>query len=360
MSDLENDVRQALGTVRHPEIGKTVLELDMVTGLEVHGGRVRFTLEELTAASPVKDRTLAAVRDAVSAVPGVSGVEIQPGVRQRSTRPALGGGALDTVKNILAVASGKGGVGKSTVATNLATALALEGAAVGLMDVDIYGPSIPALMGVDQRELRIKDNQIVPVEKFGLKIMSMGLLMKPGESVIWRGPMLHGMVKQFCSDVQWGELDFLVVDLPPGTGDVSLSLSQLVPLGGSIIVSTPQEVALGVATKAVNMFEKLNVPVIGLVENMSYYACPHCGGRDDLFGHGGARKAAEDLGVPFLGEIPLNSAVRTAGDHGVPVVVEAPDSAPAQALLRVARLAAGRLTVAAELGYDALLQNLPE
>ncbi|MCA9796174.1 MAG: Mrp/NBP35 family ATP-binding protein, partial [Candidatus Eremiobacteraeota bacterium] len=194
-----------------------------------------------------------------------------------------------------------------------------------------------------------------PVEKFGLEMMSMGLLMKPGDSVIWRGPMLHGMMNQFCRDVAWSELDYLVIDLPPGTGDVSLSLSQLIPIGGAVIVSTPQDLALGVATKAVNMFEKLNVPVIGLIENMSFYCCPNCNHRDDLFGHGGAQKAAHERGLPFLGEVPLNGLIRQAGDAGEPVVLAHPDSAPARALAEVARRAAALLAAASELGHEAIL-----
>lgn len=359
MSDLINKINQALANVKHPEVGKDVVGLGMIADLQEDAGAVSLTLMLLTPASPVKEALLSTVRETIGNVEGVLSVAIEVGANQRSTQPALGGGPLDNVKNILAVASGKGGVGKSTVACNLAAALARDGAAVGLLDADIYGPSIPALLGIDRGELRIRDKKIVPVEKFSLKVMSMGLLMKPGESVIWRGPMLHGMMRQFCTDVLWGDLDFLVVDLPPGTGDVSLSLSQLVPIGGSVVISTPQEVALSVATKAANMFEKLNVPVIGMVENMSYYACPHCGERDDLFGHGGARLAAADLNLPFLGEIPLNSAVRKAGDKGVPLVVDEPESAPAQALIQVARLAAGRLAVVAELGYEALMENLP-
>ena len=347
-----DQVTSILSQVRHPEFDKPITELRMVSEVAQTASSLTLQLDLLTHASPVRDALVAEVQQKLQeGLPGVT-VMVQPVVNQTSTQPALGGGILSNVRNIVAVASGKGGVGKSTVASNFAASLALDGARVGLLDADIYGPSIPALLGVDQASLRVIDKRIQPVEKFGLKIMSMGFLMKPGESVIWRGPMLHGMVQQFCKDVDWGELDFLVIDLPPGTGDVSLSLSQLVPIGGAVLVSTPQQVALGVATKAVNMFRKLNVPLIGLVENMSFYACPHCGQHDDLFGHGGARESAKTLELPFLGEIPLNSAVRLAGDAGEPVVVSDPESAPAKAFRETTRRMAGRLCVTAVAGLD--------
>lgn len=357
MSELTREaVMEGLDRILHPEFGQSVVQLEMVEGVALSGANVQITLDMLTAASPVKASLVPQIEEMLRGLGGVAAVTTV--VRQRSTQPALGGGLLPNVKNVLAIASGKGGVGKSTIATNVAAALALEGASVGLMDADIYGPSVPALLGIEQSSVSIKDKRIMPVERFGLKIMSMGLLMKPGESVIWRGPMLHGMVQQFCKDVQWGDLDFLVIDLPPGTGDVNLSLSQLVPIGGAVVVSTPQHVALGVATKAVNMFRKLNVPLIGLIENMSFYVCPGCGQHDDVFGHGGARQAAVELDLPFLGEVPLNSEVRTAGDKGEPVVISAPQSAPAIALRRAAQLAAGRLAVASVAGYESVTQNV--
>ena len=358
MAVTKDQVIQALSAVLDPELGRDVVSLDMIKELTVSGGSVSFTLELTTPACPVKDEFRASCERAVKAVPGVTDVKVELGARQRATRPALGGDLARDIKNIVAVASGKGGVGKSTVASNLACSLAADGARVGLMDLDVYGPSIPALLGLKHGDLRVLENtqQVLPEEKFGMKVMSMGFLVPPGQSVIWRGPMLHGQVDFFFRKVHWGELDYLVVDLPPGTGDVQLSLSQLVPIGGAVVVSTPQDVALGVATKAINMFEKLKVPVLGLVENMSVYCCPHCNQRDDVFGHGGARETAKQLGVAFLGEIPLNSAVRIAGDAGTPVVLAQPDSAPAQAFRQCARLAAGRLSVAAVEGTDALKQ----
>jgi ATP-binding protein involved in chromosome partitioning len=344
--------QEKVAQIVHPEFQRSLGELEMVRSVAPQGDGWKVEIDWLTHASPVRDQLAQAL---AAALPGP--LEIANVTQQRSTQPALGGGVLQSVKNVVAIASGKGGVGKSTVAVNVAASLALEGARVGLLDADIYGPSIPALSGIEQSSVTVRDKRLQPVERFGLKIMSMGLLMKPGESVIWRGPMLHGVIQQFCKDVDWGELDFLIVDLPPGTGDVSLSLSQLVPLGGALVVSTPQHVAVGVASKAVSMFKKLNVPLLGLVENMSYYVCPNCAKEDDIFGRGGARAAAAELGLPFLGEVPLNSALRQAGDQGTPVVVSHPDSAPAKVLRRTSQLLAGRLSVAAVAGYEALYEN---
>jgi len=347
------DAKDKIAQLIHPEFGQSLGQLEMVKDISAQGDGWIVKIDFLTWASPVKAQLTQQIQQTLG-----GSVELQEVTVQRSTQPPLGGGVLETVKNVVAVASGKGGVGKSTVAINIAASLALEGASVGLLDADIYGPSIPALAGIEQASVAIRDKRLQPVEKFGLKIMSMGLLMKPGESVIWRGPMLHGVINQFCKDVDWGDLDFLIIDLPPGTGDVSLSLSQLVPLGGAVVVSTPQHVAVGVASKAVSMFGKLNVPLLGLVENMSYYACPHCNQRDDVFSHGGAQQAARELGIPFLGEIPLNSSLSQASEQGQPVVISHPDSAPARALRRVTQLLAGRLSVAAVAGYDALYENL--
>lgn len=350
---LQSQTQDAVSQIIHPEFQQSLGQLEMVKSISQKGETWEVEIDFLTWASPVRAWLHQQLEKQLSAT-----VKVIDATEQRSTQPALGGGLLESVKNVVAIASGKGGVGKSTVALNVAASLALEGARVGLLDADIYGPSIPALAGIEKSSVGIRDKRLQPVEKYDLKIMSMGLLMKPGESVIWRGPMLHGVVQQFCRDVDWGQLDFLIVDLPPGTGDVSLSLSQLVPLGGAVVVSTPQRVAVGVANKAVSMFGKLNVPVLGLLENMSYYACPHCNERDDVFGHGGARQAAEEMRLPFLGEIPLNSSLSRASEAGSPVVISHPDSAPARALRRATQLLAGRLSVAAVAGYEALYDNL--
>lgn len=241
------------------------------------------------------------------------------------------------VKSILAVASGKGGVGKSTVSVNLALALARSGAKVGIMDADVYGPSIPTLLGIHEKPLSLGEHRIAPVEKYGLKVISMGFFVPVNEAVIWRGPMLHKMVSDFLGIVEWGELDTLVVDLPPGTGDIQLSLCQTISITGAVIVSTPQEVAWNVAQKAIVMFDKLNAPVLGIIENMSYFTCAHCGKNEDIFGHGGARHAAQILGIPFLGEIPLATSLRTSSDEGVPTVERDPKNALSLTFFDIAR-----------------------
>jgi len=346
-------LQSTLEKIIHPEFQQSLAELEMLKEVRSLGDTWEVKVDFLTFASPVKEQLIEAMKQASSAP-----LQVVDVTAQRTTQPALGGGILKNVKNVVAVASGKGGVGKSTVAVNLAASLSQEGARVGLLDADIYGPSVPALVGIEQYGVSIRDKLLQPVEKFNVKMISMGLFMKPGDSVIWRGPKLHGQIQLFCEGVDWGELDFLVVDLPPGTGDVSLSLSQLVPLGGAVIVSTPQHVAVGVASKAISAFAKLNVPLLGLVENMSHYTCPQCNHRDDLFGHGGARTTAQEMGIPFLGEVPLNSTMLEASQKGLPVVVSHPDSAPAKALRRVAQLTAGRLAVAAVAGYDALYENV--
>jgi ATP-binding protein involved in chromosome partitioning len=239
--------------------------------------------------------------------------------------------------HVIPVASGKGGVGKSTVSANLAVALAKTGCRVGLMDADVYGPTIPALFGLDGAPEADAQQRLIPAERHGIKVMSMGFFMKPGQATIWRGPMLHKTVQQFLTNVVWGELDYLLVDTPPGTGDVTLSLCQSIPIAGAVIVSTPQDVALAVAERAIAMFGKLNAPVLGLIENMSAYACPKCGHTEEIFGAGGAQRAAERLGLPFLGAIPLETLVRISSDAGVPVVVSRPDSAAAKAFSAVAK-----------------------
>ncbi len=253
---------------------------------------------------------------------------------------------LPEVRNTIAVASGKGGVGKSTVSANLAVALMREGARVGLMDADVYGPSIPKLMGVVDAQQQTESGKMIPPERYGIKIMSMGFFLPKGEAVIWRGPMLHKMIQEFLGRVEWGELDYLVIDLPPGTGDVQLSLCQTIPLTGAVIVSTPQDLALEVASKAILMFRKLKAPILGIIENMSYHHCSHCGQRDDIFGHGGAREASEKTDIPFLGEIPLDAHIRVSSDGGRPVALESSDSPAARAFHEIAGRLAERISLA--------------
>lgn len=254
---------------------------------------------------------------------------------------------MASIKHIIPIASGKGGVGKSTVSANLALALAKTGAKVGLMDVDVYGPTIPTMLGITEGPQVDAQNRISPVEAHGIKVVSMGFFMKPGEAAMWRGPMLHKTVQQFLTGVLWGDVDYLLVDTPPGTGDVTLSLCQSIPITGAVIVSTPQDVALNVAQRAIAMFKKLNAPILGIIENMSAYVCSHCGARDEIFGAGGARKTAERLNIPFLGEIPLSTPIRVASDEGKPIVLSQPDSPAAQAFSAIAKQLAAQVATRA-------------
>lgn len=332
-------LKEKLAKIVYPGRTETFGELGLLG--EVEENRVRI---DLPSPAIRRDKEFT---DLVRQAAG-SNIEVTFQKEQIATPKGLGSSLLSSAKNIVAVASGKGGVGKSTLACNLAAALAKMGCTVGVMDSDVYGPSQPHLLGLGEHTLMIKDKRIMPAEAHGVKMMSMGFLMKPGQAVIWRGPMLHGMMNQFCKDVEWGELDFMIIDMPPGTGDIALSLSQIVDITGSLIVSTPQDLALDVATKAVEMFNKLEVPILGMAENMSYYCCPECGHRDDIFNHGGAQEAAKRLGLEVLGEIPLNSALRKAGDAGVPAVLHAPESAPAKALMELASVVAERVSLEAK------------
>ncbi len=340
-------ILEALRCVEDPELHQDVVSLGMIQDLSVSQGVVRLTLVLTTPACPLKAEMERRVRSAVEGLAGVSKVELTTTARVRTSIPSDRKG-LPGVRNIIAVASGKGGVGKTTVSVNTAVALAKSGARVGLMDADIYGPNVPLMMGL--KRLPPTENQkIIPAENFGVGVVSMGFLLEPDDPVIWRGPMLHGAVNQFLREVRWGELDYLLVDLPPGTGDVQLSLSQLIPLTGALVVTTPQDVALLDVRKSIAMFEKVSVPVLGLVENMSGFVCPHCQKSSDLFARGGGRCMAEALKIPFLGAIPLIGEVRLGGDAGSPVVVAHPDTSAAQALALVAqRLAAQTSLVAAQ------------
>jgi len=333
---------QALGTVIEPDLRRDLVSLNMIRDLKVEGGRVAFSILLTTPACPLKGRIEREAREAVLTVPGVERVDIR--MDANVTSGARGGQLNLPMKNVIAVASGKGGVGKSTVAVNFAVALAQAGASVGLMDADVYGPNIPIMMGV-RRVPRAANKKIVPLEAHGVRLMSMGFLVDSEKPLVWRGPMLHSAIRQFLSDVDWGGVDYLVIDLPPGTGDVQLTLAQSVPLTGAIIVTTPQPVALSDVRKGVAAFQQLEVPIIGVVENMSLYICPQCGHEAHIFAHGGGREAAEQYGVPFLGEIPLDPSVREGGDLGRPVIVAAPDSPVAQAFQRVAEAAAQRISM---------------
>jgi len=344
----EGDVLNALRPIVDPDFNRSIVDLGFVKGIAIDGGRVDFRIELTTPACPVKEQFREAAERAVSALPGVEQVEVTMTANTRGSRPAATESQdeiLKGVRNVIAVASGKGGVGKSTVATNLALALSLTGAQVGLLDCDVYGPSIPLMLDTHGEPEITPDRRIIPKEGLGLKLMSIGFLAGEGAPVIWRGPMVHGVIRQFLSDVDWGELDYLVLDLPPGTGDAVLTLTQTAPLSGAVIVTTPQEVALIDARKGLLMFQRVNVPVLGIVENMSYFVCPNCSEQHALFGEGGAERAAQELDVPLLGRIPMQPSVVTAGDAGRPTVLAEPDSPAGQALIDLAGAIARRLSV---------------
>lgn len=309
-----DDVRQVLGDFLDPELGRSVLQLDQVKSIRIEGANVHIELALTTWAAPLWEMIRGeCARHVAERLPIAERVTVDI---VEHPRPAERIGQIGlAAKSVIAVGSGKGGVGKSTIAASLAYALRNAGAKVGLMDADVYGPSIPHLLGVSERP-RVESQRLQPIVKDDLKIMSMGFLIDPGEAVVWRGPMLHGAITQFLRDTDWGNLDYLIIDMPPGTGDIALTLSQLLPLTGAVVVCTPQDVALLDAVKAMAMFQKVNIPLLGVVENMSYFLCPDNGKRYEIFGSGGARGKAIEMGVPFLGEVPINIAIRERGDAG--------------------------------------------
>jgi len=340
----KEQVLQALRHVQEPELHRDLVSLNMIRDLQVDGDRVAFTIMLTTPACPLRSQIEEEARKAVASLPGVNKVEI----KLASDVPNDGrmrGLVSAPIRNAIAVGSGKGGVGKTTVAVNLAIALAETGARVGLMDADIYGPNVPTMLGV-HRLPPPTQNKLIPAQAYGVKMISMGLLVKPGQPLIWRGPMLNSAIRQFLSDVEWGELDYLIVDLPPGTGDAALSLAQSFPLSGAVIVTLPQQVSLEDARRGLEMFRTLDVPILGIVENMSYLELPD-GSRMDIFGSGGGEALAAQAGVPFLGKIPIDPRVREGGDSGKPVIVAHPDSPVSQALRGIAGQLAARLSVAA-------------
>ena len=338
-------VHQALSSVMDPDLHKDIVSLGFVKNLAIDGGRVSFDVELTTPACPVKEKLEGECQARVAALPGVTDVRVRMTSNVRGRVAPAKGQILAGVKNVVAVASGKGGVGKSTVATNLALALAASGAAVGLMDADIYGPSIPMMLGISRMPDVTPDRKIVPLERYGLKLISMGFLTNDDSPVIWRGPMVHGIVQQFLADVLWGNLDYLIIDLPPGTGDAQLTITQLAPLAGAVIVSTPQDVALIDARKGLRMFERVDVPVLGIVENMSFFVCPHCGKETDIFSTGGAERCAAELAVPFLGRIPIDAVIRECGDAGKPIVAAQPEHPVSKAYLAIAQALAAQLSI---------------
>lgn len=344
MSITEEAVLAALSKVQEPELHKDLVALNMVRDIRITDDKVSFTIVLTTPACPLQNRIESEARQAVAAIPGVGQVEIKMESNVPSDGRARGLLSLP-IRNAVAIASGKGGVGKSTVAVNVAVELARSGARVGLLDADIYGPNVPTMMGVD-RLPPVVGEKLIPAEAYGVKLMSIGFLVKPNQPLIWRGPMLHSAIRQFLTDVDWGELDYLIVDLPPGTGDAALSLAQSLPLSGGVIVTLPQQISLEDARRGLEMFRQLDVPIFGVVENMSYLELPD-GSRMDIFGAGGGEKLAREAGVPFIGAIPMDPAVREGGDQGRPVVIAYPDSPVARALAEIARNIAARISVAA-------------
>jgi len=345
----EEAVMAALSKVQEPELHKDLVSLNMIRDVQIQDGDVRFTVMLTTPACPLRDQIERETREAVASIPGVKNVA----VKLDANVPADGRprGILKLpIRNAIAVASGKGGVGKSTLAVNLAVILAKSGARVGLLDADIYGPNIPTMMGVDRLPAAGED-KLYPAEAYGVKLMSIGFMVKADQPLIWRGPMLHSAIRQFLSDVEWGELDYLVIDLPPGTGDAGLSLAQSLPLSGGIIVTLPQQVSLDDARRGLEMFRQMNVPIFGIVENMSYLELPD-GTRMDVFGTGGGERLAAESGVPFIGSIPMDPAVREGGDLGVPVTISQPDSPVSLALNAVAMDVAAKVSVAAVQNND--------
>jgi ATP-binding protein involved in chromosome partitioning len=320
--------------------------LGFVKNVRIQDGAVDFVIELTTPACPVRDEMKAEAEQKVAALPGVktARAEMTANVRARGgfSRQELPG-----IRNIVAVGAGKGGVGKSTTAVNLAVALRLKGARVGLMDTDVYGPNIPQMLGVHEPPEVSDDKKMIPPEAHGIKVISMGMLVPPDQAVIWRGPMLHGAVQQFMRDVAWGELDYLIVDLPPGTGDVSLSMAQSVPVAGAVVVTTPQAVSVADVRKAVGMFRQLNIPILGVVENMSHFVCGHCQERTEIFGAGGGRKMAEELKIPLLGQVPIDTRVRSGGDSGDPIVAAAPEAPAAVAFAEIAGKVAAQISIQA-------------
>src|SRR5258706_9240944 len=335
-------VLEALKVVRDPDLNRDIVSLGFIKDLRLDAGRVAFTIELTTPACPVKDQMRDQARAAVMQIAGVTSVDVNMSARVREavgsegTRQSLPG-----VKNVIAVGAGKGGVGKTTVAVNLAIALAKCGGKVGIIDADIYGPNVPIMLGI-KTQLTTDGKKIIPAEKYGLQVVSMGFMTSDDAPVIWRGPMLHGAIQQFFREVRWNDLDYLIVDMPPGTGDVALSLSQTVPVAGSIVVTTPQQVSLADSRRAVGMYRKLNISTLGVIENMSHFVCPSCHHEADIFGRGGGEQMAEQLGVAFIGRIPIYQPIREGGDSGVPLMMSEPDSPAARAFMAgAARVAAG-------------------
>ncbi len=345
-------ILDVLRPVQDPELRKSLVELNMIRNVRVEGSKVSFTLVLTTPACPLREFIVEDCQKAVKTLPGVESVEVEVTAETPQQKSLPDRTGIAGVKNIIAVSSGKGGVGKSTVAVNIAVSLAQAGAKVGLIDADIYGPNAPTMLGLADAKIVVQQGSngevLEPAFNYGVKLVSMGFLIDPDQPVVWRGPMLNGIIRQFLYQVQWGDLDYLIVDLPPGTGDAQLTLAQAVPMAGAVIVTTPQTVALLDARRGLRMFQQLQVPILGIVENMSYFVPPDLPDRQyDIFGSGGGEKTAKELGLPLLGCIPLELPVREGGDRGVPIVVNDPESPSAKAITAIAQQVAARVSVAA-------------
>ena len=343
-----DQVLEKLATVIDPDLKKDIVSMGMIKDLELNSGNLKFTLELTTPACPFNDEIEADVRKAVDDLEGIENFDMKVTAKVMEGRDLAADEAMATVKNVIAVASGKGGVGKSTVSLNLALALAKTGAKVGLLDADIYGPSIPLMLGMTDAGMEVNDNKLQPAESNGIKVVSFGFFAEQEhQAAIYRGPVISGILKQFLVDTNWSNLDYLIVDLPPGTGDIPLTLAQTIPITGILVVTTPQEVASNVAVKAIGMFEKLNVPMLGVIENMSHFECSKCNEKHYIFGQGGAQKISEKHSLPFLGEIPLNSGIMKGSDLGKPIMLTQPDSPSANAFTSSAKNIAAQCSIVA-------------
>ena len=343
-----DDVLNKLTTVIDPDLKKDIVSMGMIKDLELNSGNLKFTLELTTPACPFNEEIEQDVRKAIDELDGIENFDMKVTAKVMEGRNLAADEAMATVKNIIAVASGKGGVGKSTVSLNLALALSSTGAKVGLLDADIYGPSIPLMLGMKEANMQVEDNKLQPAESNGIKVVSFGFFAQDEhQAAIYRGPIISGIVKQFLVDTNWSDLDYLIVDLPPGTGDIPLTLAQTIPITGILVVTTPQEVASNVASKAIGMFDKLNVPLLGVVENMSHFECSKCSEVHYIFGKGGAQKISEKHNIPFLGEIPLNSVIMEGSDSGKPVMITQPDSPSATAFMISAKNIAAQCSIVA-------------
>lgn len=338
-------VLEALSKVMDPELGKDLVSLNMIKDIRIDGAKVAFRLVLTTPACPLRKELTDNSRNAVLSIPGVKEVVVDVTAQVSQAKKLPQKEPVPNVKNTIAVASGKGGVGKSTVAVNLALALAKSGAKVGLLDTDIYGPSIPMMMGIHKQLQAAPDERILPISNYGIELMSVGFMLDEETPLIWRGPMVMQIVKQFLTGVAWGKLDYLVIDLPPGTGDAQLTLVQTIPLTGAVVVTTPQDVALIDARRAIKMFHEVKTPILGIVENMSYFQCPHCGEKTEIFSRGGGEKTSQRYNVPLLGKIPIDPHIREGGDSGKPIVIAEPSSPQTEAFMKISEAVAANISM---------------